>query len=703
MFKPQTKAVAMPVLNKMYPYMVALSLMCLATSSAGAQVAVKKNADDSMSLQSGGAEQVRIMTDGKVGVNTIAPAVALDVSGSLMIANGGEVCDASTEGALRYTLANGVEYCNATSWGGMGTGLWTDNTSYISYEGVRLYKTGTTWDHSFGDAGLFYHEDKSALRIGSHNNGSADEANVGSLSFGIGSSVIASGDRSFAMGSSSVASANDAFAFGTSTASGTRAIAMGNGSQATAGDAIAMGSSAQATQLFAVALGRSTVASNNSSFAVGNGSTASGVTSAAIGFGSAASGNYSLAANYNTVAGGPNSVAMGRASKAMGTTSFAFGEGVVAQGIYSAIIGLDSTVSGTTVTDARTMAIVGGEVAINKTSANSELDVSGTVTATSFVGDGASLTGVVATPAGDDATLQFNNAGVLAGAPIKYNSTYDKFYARGGLNNYIVDHSTGGTYAGNMNIGAADPAMSEGALHLAVAGYNNTTDLRYMLGAVMIGNSDSVLDATPQPMVQGDYLPGIGFAGHTTTSLGTSTNLAATIHGFVDGTVSSGVLPTAITINTGSSTGNLQERMRIASTGEVGIGTTAPAVALDVSGSIQYTGDLTDVSDRRLKQNIQPLESELDKVSQVQAVRFEMKDRPGVVELGVIAQDIEEIYPELVKTADDDMQTKSVNYVGLIAPMLQAMRELKAEVETLKIQNAQQKVQIDQLMEKTNQ
>ncbi len=703
MFKPQTKAVVMPVLNKMYPYMVAISLMCLATSSAGAQVAVKKNADDSMSLQSGGAEQVRVMTDGKVGVNTIAPAVALDVSGSLMIANGGEVCDASTEGALRYTLANGVEYCNSSAWGGVGASLWVNNTDYISYEGVRLYKAGTTWDHNFGDAGLFYHEDKSALRVGSHNNASADEANVGSLSFGIGSSVIASGDRSFAMGSSSVASADDAFAFGTSTASGARAIAMGNGAQATAGDSVAMGSSTQATQLFAVALGRSTVASNNSSFAVGNGSTASGVTSAAIGFGSAASGNYSLATNYNTVAGGANSVAMGRSSKAMGTTSFAFGEGVVAQGIYSAIIGLDSAVSGTTVTDARTMAIVGGEVAINKTSANSELDVSGTVTATSFVGDGASLTGVVATPAGDDATLQFNNAGVLAGAPIKYNSTYDKFYARGGLNNYIVDHSTGGTYAGNMNIGAADPAMSEGALHLAVAGYNNTTDLRYMLGAVMIGNSDSVLDATPQPMVQGDYLPGIGFAGHTTTSLGTSTNLAATIHGFVDGTVSSGVLPTAITINTGSSTGNLQERMRIASTGEVGIGTTAPAVALDVSGSIQYTGDLTDVSDRRLKQNIQPLEGELDKVSQVQAVSFEMKDRPGVVELGVIAQDIEEIYPELVKTADDDMQTKSVNYVGLIAPMLQAMRELKAEVETLKIQNAQQKVQIDQLMEKTNQ
>lgn len=692
MFKPQTKAVAMPVLNKMYPYMVAISLMCLATSSAGAQVAVKKNADDSMSLQSGGAEQVRVMTDGKVGVNTIAPAVALDVSGSLMIANGGEVCDASTEGALRYTLANGVEYCNATSWGGMGTGLWTDNTSYISYEGVNFYKEGSVPSgYSNGDKAFVWHPDKRALAIGKASYaGMFNDSSMGDVSFAFGDSAIASG--------------NGSFAFGTNARStGTRSISFGG--SASANYAIALQGNAEAQDAFSVAryggaYGTRSIAIGSSG-ALNAGAQAYGLSSVAIGTGSDAYANYGVAIGTGSSVSGTSAVAF-TAARADGLNSIAMGKNAFVSGDNSMVFGL-ADVTGTEVTDSNTMAILGGQVAVNQVSANAELDVLGTVSATAYVGDGTSLTGVVATPAGDDATLQFNNAGVLAGAPIKYNSTYDKFYARGGLNNYIVDHSTGGTYAGNMNIGAANPAMSEGALHLAVAGYDNTTDLRYMLGAVMIGNSDSVLDATPQPMVQGDYLPGIGFAGHTTTSLGTSTNLAATIHGFVDGTVSSGVLPTAITINTGSSTGNLQERMRIASTGEVGIGTTAPAVALDVSGSIQYTGDLTDVSDRRLKQNIQPLEGELDKVSQVQAVSFEMKDRPGVVELGVIAQDIEEIYPELVKTADDDMQTKSVNYVGLIAPMLQAMRELKAEVETLKIQNAQQKVQIDQLMEKTNQ
>ncbi|MFT7433591.1 MAG: hypothetical protein ACI9TY_001228 [Alphaproteobacteria bacterium] len=51
-----------------------------------------------------------------VGIGTSAPAVTLDVSGTLMISNGGEVCDASTEGGIRYTSANGIEFCNASAW-----------------------------------------------------------------------------------------------------------------------------------------------------------------------------------------------------------------------------------------------------------------------------------------------------------------------------------------------------------------------------------------------------------------------------------------------------------------------------------------------------------------------------------------------------------------------------------------------------------
>jgi hypothetical protein len=53
-----------------------------------------------------------------------------------------------------------------------------------------------------------------------------------------------------------------------------------------------------------------------------------------------------------------------------------------------------------------------------------------------------------------------------------------------------------------------------------------------------------------------------------------------------------------------------------------------------------------------------------------------------------MAQDMEKIFPELVRTADDDMGTKSVNYVGLIAPMVEATKELKAENDNLRAEIA---------------
>ena len=51
-----------------------------------------------------------------------------------------------------------------------------------------------------------------------------------------------------------------------------------------------------------------------------------------------------------------------------------------------------------------------------------------------------------------------------------------------------------------------------------------------------------------------------------------------------------------------------------------------------------------------------------------------------------MAQELEDIFPTLVHTADDEMGTKSVNYVGLVAPMIEATKELKAENDSLKSQ-----------------
>lgn len=122
--------------------------------------------------------------------------------------------------------------------------------------------------------------------------------------------------------------------------------------------------------------------------------------------------------------------------------------------------------------------------------------------------------------------------------------------------------------------------------------------------------------------------------------------------------------------------------------GNVGIKNTNPDVELDITGDIEYTGTLTDVSDMRLKTDIHPLSdrgSMLAKLGAVDTYSFRMKaDEEGRIEFGVMAQELEKIFPELVNTAHDEMGTKSVNYIGLIGPMIQATQELKAENESLR-------------------
>jgi galactitol-specific phosphotransferase system IIB component len=58
--------------------------------------------------------------------------------------------------------------------------------------------------------------------------------------------------------------------------------------------------------------------------------------------------------------------------------------------------------------------------------------------------------------------------------------------------------------------------------------------------------------------------------------------------------------------------------------------------------------------------------------------------KDGVKSSGVIAQEIEKVAPELVLTADDEMQTKSVAYGNLVGYLIETVKDLKSEIDELK-------------------
>ena len=115
-------------------------------------------------------------------------------------------------------------------------------------------------------------------------------------------------------------------------------------------------------------------------------------------------------------------------------------------------------------------------------------------------------------------------------------------------------------------------------------------------------------------------------------------------------------------------------------------GSTITALTLDMSaaGAATFNNNVTAFSDRRLKSDIQTLENGLEKVEQLRGVTYTRDDNvDGGQQLGVIAQEVEEVFPQVVLTADDERGTKSVDYGRLTGALIEAVKELSAKVKEL--------------------
>ena len=114
----------------------------------------------------------------------------------------------------------------------------------------------------------------------------------------------------------------------------------------------------------------------------------------------------------------------------------------------------------------------------------------------------------------------------------------------------------------------------------------------------------------------------------------------------------------------------------IDSPAEVGLGNLSNN-GNNLSGSFTATGNITAFSDERLKENVETIEGALDKVSQMRGVMY---DKDGERGTGVIAQEMQQVMPEVVQ----DGEYLSVAYGNIVGVLIESIKELKAEIEELK-------------------
>ena len=107
-----------------------------------------------------------------------------------------------------------------------------------------------------------------------------------------------------------------------------------------------------------------------------------------------------------------------------------------------------------------------------------------------------------------------------------------------------------------------------------------------------------------------------------------------------------------------------------------------------INGNLEYTGDLTDVSDSRLKKDLLIIDNAVQKLNNINGYYFNWNDvaKENLVlndnrQIGIIAQEVEKVFPELV--SENGEGYKTMDYVKLTPILLQAIKEQQSQIETM--------------------
>ena len=383
-----------------------------------------------------------------------------------------------------------------------------------------------------------------------------------------------------------------------------------------------------------VAMGSFTTASGDYSTAMGESNTASGYTSTAMGAGNAATGQRSTAMGNYTTASGNISVAMGYNTLATGGRSVAMGTYTRASDQNSLVIGQYNS-SGYSATSANSFSTSAPAFVIgNGTSSSNKSDAFKVM----FNGDAT---------VSNDLTV----SGIL---------------------------SIGGT---SITSTAAELNYIDGV----------TSNVQTQLDAKQATISGAASTITSSNLTASRALTSNG-SGKVEVSAVTSTEL-----GYLDGVTSA--VQTQLDSKL-SSSGNITTggNIIIPDSGNIGSNSDTDAITIANSGNVTFgqdvtvSGDVVISSDARLKSNIVSLGATLSKLLHIDGKSYEMK---GKQKIGLLAQEIQEVFPELV--SEDDNEMLAVNYQGLVPVLINALKEQQSEIETYRDEVSELKEMVQEL------
>jgi hypothetical protein len=447
-------------------------------------------------------------------------------------------------------------------------------------------------------------------------------------------------------------------------------------------------------------------------------SRAKGMYSQAFGFQSIARGNYSTAIGKNALAHKDNSFAFGDKARASGISSYAFGTGAKASGEKSfalGSVGVDSlgNPTGPTIASGYAAFALGfGSVAS---------------------GWGAFTLGVIDTASGPFALAMGYNtkSESLFSTTLGWGTTVELF----GINGLATGAFTkAGNYAaaafGDHTYASGHTSFATGFETTAAGHLSSTFGLQTTAnGSNSIAMGDNTTAQAYGSFVLGRYnvvsgTPGIWNNAEPAFVIGNGTSASSRSNAVTIYKNGSADFGGSINLNKNSTYGAVYVNSKQAvwfdgnyfSWGydglynvfahPVSVGTTANpgSYSLYVVGTTHCTGGTWTDSDIRWKKNISDLDNVLDKALQLKSVSYSWKQEEfpekrfdSGTQIGLIAQDVEKVFPELVRT--DDNGYKAVSYEKLSVVLLEGMKEQQHEIETTKKENLELKSELQSLKE----